>query len=292
VRFYNSSLGWIESARRSAFLGDSAPSFHRLLLARRRAYRNALELTESGSGPVWAWETKTGGKALAATAGVASPRTLVAPGPLSVLDFSGLPQGFVIKPDWGTNARGVFVLTRNMHQAFEHLSGVNLKWADVSEHVATIARDQGIKSDRFLVEEMLCQPGESPIDWKFYCFYGIVGLIMQIRRGTEGKEYMFYDSQWSPLRRIRPSVPITANLPAPFDPEGLLTAASDLSQCLATPFVRVDLYEFDKKVYFGEFTISPGGTQLFSGAVDRSLGEHWDRAAARLAVSNNPIVVG
>jgi hypothetical protein len=283
---------WILSVGRRAFLGDSVPSFHRLLLARRRAYRQALELTASGFGPVWAWETKTGGKALAATAGVASPRTLVQPGPLTGIDFSGLPQRFVLKPDWGTNARGVFVLERKGDLAFEQLSGMSLRWTEFGEHVAIVAREAGFQTDNLLVEEAICEPDDSPIDWKFYCFYGTVGLIMQIRRGARGKEFKFYDTRWSPLGRIRQSVSVDKHLPPPSNPDGLLATARELSRCLATPFVRVDLYEYGGKVYFGEFTASPGGTQLYTAEVDRSLGEHWDRAAARLAASNTPIVVG
>lgn len=263
-----------------------------MILARRRVYRYASRLTESCIGPLWDWERKSGGKALAIKAGVPSPITLAGPCHLRDIDFDSLPDRFVIKPDWGTNSRGVFVIERNGEIAYDHLSDTSYPWGQLPEIVSMHSRDGGFGIDQLLVEELATEPGTPPIDWKFYCFYGEVGLIMQIRRANRRKEYKFYDPYWTPLGRIRPSVDVNPALPLPVNSKALSAMAARLSRHVPTPFIRIDLYETKRAVTFGEFTIAPGGTQLFNAAIDYDLGIRWDEAAGRLALANTPIVIG
>jgi hypothetical protein len=55
----------------------------------------------------------------------------------------------------------------------------------------------------------------------------------------------------------------------------MLSIASRLSACF--DFVRVDLYNIDGKIYFGELTFTPvaGGLKLQPESWDLKLGEKW-----------------
>ncbi|MEO6472861.1 MAG: ATP-grasp fold amidoligase family protein, partial [Aeromicrobium sp.] len=47
-------------------------------------------------------------------------------------------------------------------------------------------------------------------------------------------------------------------------------------------YMRVDLYDIDSTVVFGEFTPRPGGSQFYGVPQDEHLGHLWERAHARV----------
>lgn len=51
----------------------------------------------------------------------------------------------------------------------------------------------------------------------------------------------------------------------------------EISKCLSKDFrfVRVDLYQIEEKVYFGELTFTPDGGMLsyFTGEFDKNMGQ-------------------
>jgi hypothetical protein len=79
----------------------------------------------------------------------------------------------------------------------------------------------------------------------------------------------FFDLDWNvmPFERSHPAV--KEGLPKPGQYENMLKLAQKLSENI--PFVRVDFYEVDGKVYFGEMTLYPGcGFEAFQP-------ERWDK---------------
>ena len=52
------------------------------------------------------------------------------------------------------------------------------------------------------------------------------------------------------------------------------------------PFCRLDFYDTDRGVVFGEVTLNPGSPDYFEPAVDEFLGRHRELAAARLLVED------
>lgn len=108
-------------------------------------------------------------------------------------------------------------------------------------------------------------------DYKFFCFDGEVkALFIATDRSKPGVEtkFDFYDENFNHLDIINGHP--NANTP-PAKPrcfEEMKSVASVLSQGL--PFIRVDLYEINGKVYFGELTFCHWGG--FTPFVPRS----WD----------------
>lgn len=100
--------------------------------------------------------------------------------------------------------------------------------------------------------------GTMPNDYKLYCFHGQPYCIMVCteREDREPKFY-FFDRDWR-LLRINPdsvAAPEDFTLPRPSTLEDMFSVAQVLSAPF--PFVRVDLYEIDERVVFGELTFTP-----------------------------------
>jgi len=93
------------------------------------------------------------------------------------------------------------------------------------------------------------------LDYKFFCFNGQPKYIaVDFDRFTYHTQF-FYDLDWQ-------RQPFVQGLPTPDQdapqPEGLdemIELASELSQ--GFPFIRVDFYNFDHKVFVGELTFHP-----------------------------------
>ena len=109
-------------------------------------------------------------------------------------------------------------------------------------------------------------------DYKFFCFDGEVkALFIATDRQAEGKEtkFDFFDADYNhlPLRNGHPNAEILPEKPVCF--EQMKNLASKLSKGI--PHLRVDFYEVDGKIYFGELTFSH-----WSGMVPFEP-EEWDR---------------
>lgn len=101
-------------------------------------------------------------------------------------------------------------------------------------------------------------------DYKFLCFSGVPKLLLIISNRFEGEKHEDYfdmDFNWHPeIRKEGKSSDTPPHKPPCF--ESMKELAQKLSQGMET--VRMDFYEVDGKVYFGEFTFfAAGGFYLF-----------------------------
>ncbi len=101
-------------------------------------------------------------------------------------------------------------------------------------------------------------------DYKFMCFNGEVKcLFVCLNRGSKnGLNVDFYDLEWNkmPFEKIHPQSNQIIDKPATF--EKMVKLAKKLSKDI--PFIRVDFYEVNGKVYFGELTLYPdAGVEAF-----------------------------
>lgn len=92
-------------------------------------------------------------------------------------------------------------------------------------------------------------------DYKFFCFYGEVKamFIASDRQRRKEPYFDFFDTQFNNLgiKQGHPNAPFPIEKPKCF--EAMKALASKLSKDLRA--VRVDLYEVNGKVYFGEMTL-------------------------------------
>ncbi len=115
-------------------------------------------------------------------------------------------------------------------------------------------------SPAIIVEPKLMAQG-GVIDYKLFCFNGVVDNIMVVRGREQGNpKYFHFDTNWKLLRfnRLGRSLPDGYTEKKPLFIDEMISIAEILSKGI--PHVRIDLYEANGKVYFGEYTFySYGG---------------------------------
>lgn len=120
---------------------------------------------------------------------------------------------------------------------------------------------KGIKP-RFIVEEYLTEIGKNDInDYKFFCFNGEPKFLhVDIDRGTKHLR-AYYDMDWNKLPIKHDSIGfIKGETDKPENFQEMVTVVRKLASTF--PFVRVDLYNLNGKIIFGEMTFYPADGRL------------------------------
>lgn len=191
------------------------------------------------------------------------------------IDFDALPDKFVLKP---TNGSGDIVVcndksTLDITEAKKTLSKYSSRpfytktkeWAYYDLPYRIIGERYIESSDDFQIK-----------DYKFFCFYGKPEfLFVASERGTEHLKFDFFDLDWNwlPVTNGHEHNP-QIKKPEHFDE--MLEVARKLSAPF--PHVRVDLYEEEGKVFFGELTFYHFGgfTRFEPDEWDYKFGEYFD----------------
>lgn len=109
------------------------------------------------------------------------------------------------------------------------------------------------------------------IDYKLMCFNGKVmcAFVVTERFCKEGIKVTFFDRNWNRLAFERHYPSSTKEIKKPEQYECMVMLAERLSRDI--PFVRIDFYEVNGKIYLGELTFFPGnGFEEFQP-------ERWDK---------------
>jgi hypothetical protein len=129
---------------------------------------------------------------------------------------------------------------------------------------------------RIMVEELLLDlDGQIPQDYKIYVFHGRAQLIeVDLERFTDHRRNLFRPD-WRPVHARLKYSPAEHELPRPTSLDEMIYIAEALGQ--DTDFVRVDLYDIDGRIVFGELTNYPGGGRevFVPESFDVELGECW-----------------
>lgn len=115
----------------------------------------------------------------------------------------------------------------------------------------------GEMTPRIVCEKYLEDKSGGLMDYKFFCFDGEPKFLqVNVDRGLPTATQNYYDLDWKliPFGKSQPHNPnIEVECPSQF--QHMIQLAKELSQPF--PYVRVDFYEANDKIYFGEFTFFP-----------------------------------
>ena len=175
------------------------------------------------------------------------------------IDFDALPDQFVLKCN--------------------HNSGLGMcickdkSKLDIEKVKADLRK--GLKQDYYLTgrewpykdvpRKIICEKymSDSPdsknfTDYKFFCYNGYVDCVMVcLDRASGDTKFYFFDKDWN-LKRINVraiNAPADFTLPKPVCMDKMFDIAAELSKGFR--FVRIDLYQSNGHVYFGEMTFFP-----------------------------------
>lgn len=174
------------------------------------------------------------------------------------IDFGLLPDRFVMK---GTHDSGRVIVCTDKNQLDFDRARQEMQQS-LDRDFYAITREWPYKNvpHRIIAEQFIRQSDGGLTDYKFFCFNGHVDCVMVcIDRHLGKPKFYFFDRNWNFLRLNKRGVaaPEGFTLPRPEGMERMFEIASILSK--GQPFVRVDLYNVDGKIYFGELTFYPDG---------------------------------
>ena len=112
------------------------------------------------------------------------------------------------------------------------------------------------QTPRLIVEPLI---DDKPlVDYKFLCFNGSCRAV-QVNHDESGIHYVdYYDSDWNLYRDMSSGTAdiFGKSIEKPKNFDEMKEIAENISGKF--PFVRVDFYNVDEKIYFGEMTFFPG----------------------------------
>lgn len=176
------------------------------------------------------------------------------------LDIHKLNTTFVVKTTMGGGNCGVIVCNKQTGLNIDEIR--NLLSKNLNYSIYKNFREWPYKNvkPRIIAEEYIEMPGkESLTDFKIFCFNGVPKYIQVIQDRNEHETIDFFDTEWNhqPFVGLNPNCKnADMPVPKPKNLEKMIEIAEKLSKDI--PFVRVDLYNIDGKIYFGEMTFYPG----------------------------------
>lgn len=173
------------------------------------------------------------------------------------IDFNKLPRQFVLKCNHGA---GYNIICKNKKELnIEKTKKQLKKWLN-EDYWAMYSELQYKDVNRKIICERYLKSNnyDSLEDYKVYCFDGKPKFIMVcIGRNTGKTKYYFMDNNWKIMRinKLGLQTPNDFFIPKPKCIDKMFEYAEKISQPFK--FVRVDFYECDGKVIFGELTFTP-----------------------------------
>lgn len=170
------------------------------------------------------------------------------------IEWDNLPNRFVLKTTHDGGNNGVFIVRDKQKADREKIiRGVN---ESLHRDTFKIGREWPYKDipRRVFAEEYLEDASAELRDYKFFCFDGNVKYLFIATERQSGGEVKFnyFDADFNDLGIVQHH-PMSDKLVAkPVTFEKMKELAAELSKGI--PAVRVDLYEVNGKVYFGEYT--------------------------------------
>lgn len=244
------------------------PASFRGELVRRTIKKQCFQL------PEWWLNDKAVGSSFALARGLNLPRIVQDRSPMKNIEFV---PGTVIKRLSGSGGAGVYLYLQDSRiinmKTLERMGSVGDLVTDMSSY------SRSSRDDLWRVEELISgRCGELAHDLKFYCFYGVVGLVLEVRR-LPGLAYCW----WMDAGSVAAVGKYDRQAFKGHGPTGEdMATASQLSSLIPAPFLRIDFLAGAEKLYFGEFTPRPGKFHQFNGPTDRKLGDLFIEAEARL----------
>jgi hypothetical protein len=190
------------------------------------------------------------------------------------IHFDQLPGRFVLKTNHGSGY--VRIVKDKAREDESDLRRTCRGW--ISQNYGDLTGEWVYKSitPKIMVESFLEDGnGEAANDYKFFVFNGKVFMVqVDVDRFTEHRNAVF-TPDWERIQVNYLCPPANRPIPKPACLEKMLKIAERLGA--ETDFVRVDLYEADGRVYFGELTNFPwgGGMQFEPEEFDARLGDQW-----------------
>ena len=170
------------------------------------------------------------------------------------IDFDKLPQSFAIKTNNGCGGH-IFCRDKALLDKESVIKKIN-SILRKEYHVSVEAQYTNIPPMVYCEELLDDKTGVLPTDYKFQCIHGEPVYVFVGTERDNKVRYSTFDMNWNELDYIKPSYKPTR---MPLRPKNLAMMV-EIARTLSSDFdtVRVDLYDLQDRILFGELTFSPG----------------------------------
>lgn len=192
------------------------------------------------------------------------------------IDFDKLPDQFVMKC---THACAFnFICYDKSKIDKEALRKKFNKWLKTNYGKKTVELHYAKIKPQIIIEQLLQEKGKLPIEYKIHVFNGKArSMYVVTSRGIDIR-YNNYYIDWTPFdgSQFNGWKKTDYPLDKPSNWDDMVKMAETLAEPF--PFVRVDLYDIDGKIYFSEMTFTPakGTLILDDDQCDFEMGEWLD----------------
>lgn len=171
------------------------------------------------------------------------------------IDFDQLPNQFVLKTNHSGGNLAV-VICKNKNELDKASARKKIE-SSLKHDLSKTMKEWPYKNiDRKILAEKYL--GDDITDYKFYCFNGVADVVLICsERQTGDPKFYFFDRDWNlcRLNKRGKEAPEGFTLPKPEGMDEMFEIAAKLSEKL--PYARIDLYNVDGNIYFGEITLYP-----------------------------------
>ncbi len=171
------------------------------------------------------------------------------------IDFSKLPNQFVLKCSHGSAMN--YICYDKSKINYEELKKKFNKWLKTNYGKKTLELHYSRIKPQIIIEELMLENGKLPTEYKIHVFNGKAkNLYVVTSRGVDIR-YNNYYIDWTPFdgSQFNGWKKTDYPLKKPSNFEKMVEVAEKLASKF--PFVRVDLYNINGKIYFSEMTFTP-----------------------------------
>lgn len=170
------------------------------------------------------------------------------------INFDILPNEFVLKPNHTSG--DIFICRDKSKIDLEQLEKQVNKWIKINFYWAHREWPYKNIKPKILCEKFMIDEGiQELMDYKFMCFHGKPKFCVVCLNRNVNVNMDIYDMKWErmPFRWTFPNS--RKSIPQPINFEKMIEISKQLSKNI--PLVRVDLYEVNGQIFFGELTFYP-----------------------------------
>lgn len=177
------------------------------------------------------------------------------------IDFDKLPEKFVVKSTLQGAGTFMKIVTDksklDINKVKYELNNYLQDW-NTSYYTILARAYKGLKP-RIIIEEYMPIRENEALEYKFFCYHGEMKFcIVEMDYFGKNPQRAFYDKDFQEVPfRINNHLKKSRLEEKPVKYDEMVTLAEKLSKVF--PFVRVDFYVVEDKLYVGEFTFTSGG---------------------------------
>lgn len=174
-------------------------------------------------------------------------------------DWNNLPEKFVLKSNLAANSSGVMIIEKSKI-SFSQIKKEVKRWLK-PWHTLLNSWDWHFynSTPKILAEKYMEDESGELRDYKFFCFDGNVPYF-RVDYGRKNQHHAtFFNSKFEEVNISVPDFPkeCGADIKLPDNIVEMYSLAKSLS--VGFPFIRIDFFSCNNKLYLSEFTFAPGG---------------------------------